>query len=63
MAESAENIASDYGVNKKFNMSGNPQANSIIQRIHQTIGNMMRSFRCMTPPLMRKTLGLGFSVQ
>eukprot|EP00957_Ditylum_brightwellii_P087886 6693141-Ditylum_brightwellii.AAC.1 len=37
-------IASDYGVKKKPIIARNPQANSIIERIHQTIGNMVRSF-------------------
>ena len=44
MAESTEMIASDYGVKKKPITARNPQANSIIERIHQTIGNMIRSF-------------------
>ena len=44
MAEFTEMIASDYGVKKKPITARNPQANSIIERIHQTIGNMIRSF-------------------
>eukprot|EP00957_Ditylum_brightwellii_P096817 7373380-Ditylum_brightwellii.AAC.1 len=45
MAEFTEMIASDYGVKKKTIAARNPQANSIIERIHQTIGNMIRSFK------------------
>eukprot|EP00957_Ditylum_brightwellii_P114957 8767534-Ditylum_brightwellii.AAC.1 len=44
MAEFTEMIASDYGVKKKPTTARNPQANSIIERIHQTIGTMIRSF-------------------
>eukprot|EP00957_Ditylum_brightwellii_P028228 2131943-Ditylum_brightwellii.AAC.1 len=44
MAEFAEMIASGYGVKKKPITTRNPQANSIIERIHQTIGNLIRSF-------------------
>eukprot|EP00957_Ditylum_brightwellii_P031760 2408348-Ditylum_brightwellii.AAC.1 len=44
MAEVTEMIASDYGVKKKLITARNSQANSIIERIHQTIGNMIRSF-------------------
>eukprot|EP00957_Ditylum_brightwellii_P010497 795716-Ditylum_brightwellii.AAC.1 len=36
-------ILKDYGVENKPITVRNPQANSIIERIHQTIGNMIRS--------------------
>eukprot|EP00957_Ditylum_brightwellii_P089618 6825340-Ditylum_brightwellii.AAC.1 len=39
-----EMIASDYGVKKKPITAKNPQVKSIIERTHQTIGNMIRSF-------------------
>jgi transposase InsO family protein len=58
MAELTEMIASDYGVKKKPITARNPQANSILEMMHQTIRNMIRSLR-----YIRKTLGLGFSVQ
>eukprot|EP00957_Ditylum_brightwellii_P136669 10422245-Ditylum_brightwellii.AAC.1 len=35
-------IASDYGVKKKPITVRNTQANSIIERIHETKGNMIR---------------------
>eukprot|EP00957_Ditylum_brightwellii_P030792 2333278-Ditylum_brightwellii.AAC.1 len=44
IAEFTEMIASDYGVKKKPNTARNPQANSIIERTHQTIGNTIGLF-------------------
>eukprot|EP00957_Ditylum_brightwellii_P014535 1094353-Ditylum_brightwellii.AAC.1 len=44
MAEFTEMISSDYGVKKKLITARNPQANSIIERIHQTIENMIGAF-------------------
>lgn len=44
MAELTEMTASDYGVKKKPITTRNPQANSILEMMHQTIGNMIRSF-------------------
>eukprot|EP00957_Ditylum_brightwellii_P129339 9866439-Ditylum_brightwellii.AAC.1 len=44
MAEFTEMIPSDDGMKKKPTTARNPQANSIIERTHQTIGNMVRSF-------------------
>eukprot|EP00957_Ditylum_brightwellii_P033491 2537921-Ditylum_brightwellii.AAC.1 len=44
MDEFTEMIASDYVVKKKPIAARNPQANIIIERIHQTIENMIISF-------------------
>eukprot|EP00957_Ditylum_brightwellii_P068984 5235545-Ditylum_brightwellii.AAC.1 len=44
MAEFSEMTIRGYEVNKRPITARNIQANSIIERIHQTIGNMMRSF-------------------
>eukprot|EP00957_Ditylum_brightwellii_P045049 3417395-Ditylum_brightwellii.AAC.1 len=44
MAEFTEMIASHYGIKKKPMTARNSQANSIIERIHQIIGNMIQSF-------------------
>ena len=44
MAEFSTMIVEDYGIKKKPITARNPQANSIIERIHQTIGNMLRTF-------------------
>ena len=45
MAEFAQMIRKDYGIKKKPITSRNPQANAIIERVHQTIGNMLRTFK------------------
>lgn len=44
MAEFAKMVKEDYGVTKKPITTRNPQANAIIERIHQTIGNILRTF-------------------
>eukprot|EP00957_Ditylum_brightwellii_P159539 12144999-Ditylum_brightwellii.AAC.1 len=44
MAEFTEMIASDYGVKKISITARHPQANIIIERVHQTIGDMIRLF-------------------
>eukprot|EP00957_Ditylum_brightwellii_P162578 12379966-Ditylum_brightwellii.AAC.1 len=44
MAEFSEIILKDYGVKKRPIAVRNHQANSIIERITQTIGNMIKSF-------------------
>eukprot|EP00957_Ditylum_brightwellii_P157114 11957984-Ditylum_brightwellii.AAC.1 len=45
MAEFTEMIQRDYGVTKRPITTQNPQANGIVERIHQTIGNMLRTFQ------------------
>jgi transposase InsO family protein len=37
-------ITRDYGVRSKPTSVRNPQANAIVERVHQTIGNMIRTF-------------------
>ena len=44
LAEFAQLIKDEYGIEKKLMTTQNPQANSILERIHQTIGNMIRTF-------------------
>eukprot|EP00957_Ditylum_brightwellii_P086965 6619488-Ditylum_brightwellii.AAC.1 len=44
MEEFSAMILKDYGVKKKPITVRNPHTNSIIERIHQTIGNKIRSF-------------------
>ena len=41
MGEFTRMVQDDYGIKKKPTTTRNPQANSIIERIHQTIGNMI----------------------
>ena len=45
MAEFAKMVRNDYGIKTKPITTRNPQANSIIDRIHQTIANMIRTFQ------------------
>ena len=45
MREFADMVQNDYGIKKKGATKRNPQANSIIERIHQTIGNVIRTFQ------------------
>ena len=35
----------DYGIKYKPTSVRNPQANAIVERVHQTIGNMIRTFQ------------------
>ena len=41
-AEFAEMIEKEYGFKKKMITSRNPQSNAIVERAHQTIGNMLK---------------------
>jgi transposase InsO family protein len=45
MEEFARKVERDYGITRKPTTTRNPQTNSIIERIHQTIGNIIRSFQ------------------
>ena len=45
MAEFATMIKQDYNVKRKLITTRNPASNAIIERVHQTIGNMIRSFQ------------------
>jgi transposase InsO family protein len=44
MAEFAKMIENDYGIKRKGITVRNPQSNAILERVHQTIGNMIRTF-------------------
>eukprot|EP00957_Ditylum_brightwellii_P056258 4264197-Ditylum_brightwellii.AAC.1 len=44
MAEFTDMIQSNYRVTKRLITAQNPQANRIVERIHQTIGNMFHTF-------------------
>ena len=41
-------VTKDYGIKKKPITVRNPQANAIIERVHQTIGNIIRTFELET---------------
>ena len=44
MAEFAKMCHNDYGLKRKPITTRNPQSNAVIKRIHQTIGNIIRTF-------------------
>ena len=44
IAEFAKMCQNDYGLNRKPITTRNPQSNATIKRIHQTIGNIIRTF-------------------
>jgi transposase InsO family protein len=44
MAEFSKMLIEDYNIKKNPITKRNPQANSIVERVHQTIGNMIRTF-------------------
>jgi transposase InsO family protein len=45
MAEFAKVIENDYGIKRKVTTVRNPQANAILERVHQTIGKIIRTFQ------------------
>ena len=51
MAEFATMVSNDYGIKKRPATTRNPQGNSILERIHSTIGNMVRTFQLSETPL------------
>ena len=48
MAEFAKMVKDDYGLKIKAITTQNPQANAIIEHVHQTIGNIIRAFDVQT---------------
>jgi hypothetical protein len=40
----------DYGIKRKVISTRNPQANVIIEHVHQTLGNLIRSFQLQDKP-------------
>jgi transposase InsO family protein len=48
MSEFTRMLEDEYGITKKPITKRNPQANSIIERVHQTLGNMIRAFSVQT---------------
>ena len=41
-------ITKDYGIKKKPISVRNPQAKAVLEPVHQTIGNMVRTFQLET---------------
>jgi len=46
----AKMVSGDYGIKRRPITVRNPQANSMIERIHQTMGNMIRTFELHNDP-------------
>ena len=44
MKDFASMVKEDYGIKQRPITTRNPQANAIIERIHQTLGNIIRTF-------------------
>ena len=44
MAEFSEMIDKDYDIKRKPILVHNPQANAIVEQVHQTMGNMLHTF-------------------
>ena len=44
MAEFRQELEDNYGITKRTITTRNPQANAILERAHQTIGNIIRTF-------------------
>jgi hypothetical protein len=44
MAEFAKMIENDYSIKRKGTTIQNPQANAILEQVHQTIENIIRTF-------------------
>jgi putative transposase len=42
----------DYGIKRKVISTRNPQANAIVERAHQTLGNLIRSFELQDNPYL-----------
>ena len=51
MAEVNEMLTEDYGIQVNRITTRNPQANAIVERVHQTIGNMIRTWFVEDPEL------------
>ena len=45
LAEFGKMIINNYSIMVKPITSRNPQANAILERVHQTIGNILRTFK------------------
>ena len=45
MKEFAEMVKEDYGITKKPCSARNPQSNSVLERVHLVVGNMIKTFQ------------------
>ena len=60
MAEFSKMIVEDYRIKRCPITARNPQANAIIERVHQTISNIIQTLEPQTNNWMRKILGTEF---
>ena len=63
MAEFTKMINEEYNIIKKPITKRNPQANSIVERVDITIGNILRTFSVHKTQWTRKTPGQASSQQ
>jgi len=47
MGEFAKMIEEDYGIKHRGATTKDPQANSILERVHQTLGNITRTYELL----------------
>jgi RNase H-like domain found in reverse transcriptase/Reverse transcriptase (RNA-dependent DNA polymerase)/Integrase zinc binding domain len=52
MGDFAQMIKEDYGVKRRGTTTRNPRANAILERVHQTIGNIIRTFEVQDDPYL-----------
>ena len=50
MAEFAEMVTNDYGISRHGITTRNPQANAVLERVHQTLGNVIRTMQVHDDP-------------
>ncbi|HEY9299078.1 MAG TPA: integrase zinc binding domain-containing protein, partial [Phormidium sp.] len=50
MGEFAKTVSNDYGIKCKGTTVRNPQANAILEQVHQTLGNIIRTFQIQDDP-------------
>ena len=50
MAEFSTMVQDDYDIKKKHITKRNSQANAMVERVHQIIGNMIRTFEIQDNP-------------
>ena len=56
LAKSREMITNDYSIKKRLITSRNPQEHAILERVHQTIGNILCAFKVQDMVLDDKIL-------
>ncbi len=56
-AEVRETLKNEYGIHRKIITAQNPQANSMIERAHQTIGNFQRTLAICSKADLDKDFG------